>query len=748
VEGRDSVSFCMPVGKSVFIEGGTRVAPISSKMRGWGGGIFFTAFLGFFFWGFPQAFAGRPAPRSVECPSLSGWANLGAHSGCRLRFRWAEREASVCLSEAAALAWLEGDATCFSGRWKVRSAPAVGFGWNALKKTELQFLAERQASGLEKGEAQSSLFFRLKKPVERLRFRLSVLLEAGDRSGALRSLLLGQSAGATSAVLRELGHVHVMTATGIHLYAVARWSEKACEWGLSRFPFGSLFQIQRSARIAARLLWFWLWILAGARPGMLRPLCVVVLRMGAEALGLRWRAWAPLLLSLLLDLGVALFWSALGRSDAWAPGRWLYAGAVGGGLLALEYARGRGAWTEHLALAVGSWALVAPAEALLRGWVAPGTPVWSLIEIPFLASWIYPLSILISGFLALEWLELARLIASALGEGVSLGLEAAAYLSMSQPGWLWLVSPLALLGGVTIALLLWGRSFRASLLTAVFLGLGRGAIFFFSPELPAPSVTLQRLVQLDVGQGDAAWLESSDGKGRSRALGFVDVGSPSAWREALAWEWLGKNRVNKIDYVLLTHLDQDHAGELETWVSRIPIGCVTTSQVQWRSPRGQALAERLEASGVRVHSVEEDQGRPREQRCFPFKPLPPAEVSASRTGRKSANFGMTGVWVPFPEGGGYLNLGDADSVQELRFLRAFPLEVRSASLFKLSHHGSKTSSASELLKVIHPERVWLSAGVGNPHGHPHPDILWRLSQAGWGPRFERTDRVGSLEWKR
>ncbi len=747
MEGRDSVSFCIRFGRLAFLQGGTSVSPISSKMRGWEWRMFFAVFCGSWLAGVPTVHAGRPAHRSVECPSLSGWANLGSQPGCRLRFRWPEREASVCLSETAALAWFEADATCFQGRWKVRSAPAVGFGWNQAKRTELQFLAETHAPGAKGAQSRGTLFLRLKKPVERLRFRLSVLLEREDRSGALRSLLLGQSAGGAAAVLRELGHVHVMTATGIHLYAAARWSEKAWEWGLSRFSFGASFRGQRAARIGARLLWFWLWILAGARPGMLRPLGVVVLRMGAEALGLRWRAWAPLLLSLLLDLSVALFWSCLGRSDAWAPGRWLYAGAVGGGLLALEHARGRGAWIEHLALAVGSWALVAPMEALLRGWVAPGTPVWSLVEIPLLASWVYPLSILISGFLALEWLGFAQMLASMLGEGVSLALEAVAYLSMSEPGWLWLVSPLALLGGLAVALLLWGRSFRMCLLVAAFFGLGRGFTFFFSPEAPAPPMTLQRLVQLDVGQGDAAWLESSDALRRSRAIGFVDVGSPRAWREALAWEWLGKNQVKKIDYVLLTHLDQDHAGELETWVSRIPIGCVTTSRVQWRSPRGQALADRLEASGVRVHSVEEDQGRPLERRCFPFEVLPPAdEVSSSQ--RSRANFGMTGVWVPFPEGGGYLNLGDADSEQELRFLRAFASEVRSASVFKLSHHGSKTSSEGALVKALSPERVWLSAGVGNPHGHPHPEILWRLSQAGWGPRFERTDRVGSLEWKR
>lgn len=723
-------------------------------MRSFGRAIYWTWLLSGLFLGCTSAQAGRPEPVQVECPVFSGWARLGSYPGCRLRFEWPERKASVCLSSEAAWARFDSEASCFLGRWKVRSPPFIGVGWNRKKRVELQFLAQAGASDRVQARSRPfALWGRLSLKVERLRFRLSLLLEKSDPSGVLRSLLLGQSAGAAASLLRELGHVHVMAATGIHLYAVARVTEGSLRWTFAKVPWASGFWVQQSVRAVSKLVWLWIWILAGARPGMLRPLAVVVLRMGAETLGVRWRPWAPLLVSLSVDLAVAMLWTLLDRPGAWAPGRWLYAGAVGGGLLALEQVRGRGILREHAAMSVGSWVLVAPFEALLRGWVAPATPLWSLIEIPILTSFVYPLAVAVSVFLAADFTQLSQGLSAILGQAVGLGLEGAAALSMQIPGALWLVSPFPVLLAWVCAVISWGRSTRFVLGFLLLLGLGRLTVSWASSELSAQdssrSDLLQRIVQLDVGQGDAAWLESSSSSRRTRRLGWVDVGSERAWSEGLAWEWLGKNRSWKFDYILLTHLDQDHAGALMAWVSRVPVRCVVTSRFQWESPRGRELADQLREIGIRVHSVELDLGKPLAERCFPFTMIPPqAPAHSMNLGKLGANFAMTGVWVPFPDGGGYLNWGDADQIQEHHFLRANLNTMSRASIFKLSHHGSKTSTANEVVAELQPERVWLSVGLGNSYGHPHEEVLGKLNQAGWGTRLERTDRSGNLEWRR
>ena len=119
--------------------------------------------------------------------------------------------------------------------------------------------------------------------------------------------------------------------------------------------------------------WAWLvaWLLSGRRAGMLRPWAVVCLRIGARRLGLRWRPLAPLGLSLALDLAVAI----IRHNTLNDPGRWTYALACGGALIA----------RSAPGAAIGAWILAALLQAARDGVVALATPALSLITIPLVA---------------------------------------------------------------------------------------------------------------------------------------------------------------------------------------------------------------------------------------------------------------------------------------------------------------------------------------------------------------------------
>ena len=63
-------------------------------------------------------------------------------------------------------------------------------------------------------------------------------------------------------------------------------------------------------------------------------------------------------------------------------------------------------------------------------------------------------------------------------------------------------------------------------------------------------------------------------------------------------------------------------------------------------------------------------------------------------------------------------------------------------VLKVAHHGSRTSSSSELLAAWRPQIAIISAGRGNRFGHPAPDVVDRL--AAIGARIYRTDRDGEV----
>jgi competence protein ComEC len=84
--------------------------------------------------------------------------------------------------------------------------------------------------------------------------------------------------------------------------------------------------------------------------------------------------------------------------------------------------------------------------------------------------------------------------------------------------------------------------------------------------------------------------------------------------------------------------------------------------------------------------------------------------------------------------------GDAERKTE----RMIAPELRPVTLLKVAHHGSSTSSISELMCRIQPQFAVISVGKFNRYGHPRPEILERLTAA--GACTFRTDMNGAVSF--
>jgi competence protein ComEC len=80
-----------------------------------------------------------------------------------------------------------------------------------------------------------------------------------------------------------------------------------------------------------------------------------------------------------------------------------------------------------------------------------------------------------------------------------------------------------------------------------------------------------------------------------------------------------------------------------------------------------------------------------------------------------------------------------DDVDPLLVARGLP----PIDVLKVAHHGSKTASTPAFLGVVKPAVAIVSAGAGNPYGHPARSTLDRLAST--GARVLRTDTDGSVE---
>lgn len=660
------------------------------------------------------------------CPALRPATRRGVPD-CWVEFEL-QSTRKLCISHQAWRQWLlqpDPQSLCgeWKGRWRVRS-PLHNELDPVPSKTSIDVF---QAKGLPANpRVHPNVLETLWQILERARERASGLLHPWDRWGVLRHLLLGEKKDShRQNFIRRLGFIHLFTASGIHLYALAEFWSRVFLFLSSRLEIPISVALPLSRGLSA-MSWTLAWFFAGAPLGMLRPWIVVCLRVLARILGFRWRLFAPLGVALGLDLALSLFGLTRNFSD---PYRWYYALAVGGGLLCLD--QKRNSWMFALSLAISSWIFVALFEIWKDGLVALATPILSFATIPVLAL-LYPLLwfLLSIGSLGASGLERVFEI---LSRFVSFLLDGAIRQSLSFDT-LWIIPQEALLVGAVLALstLLVTKRWNWSLLALILI-----ARFGWTlrPQDQAPA-SIQKLEQLDVGQGDAAWVLDSN-----QRAGLIDTGAERALGEDAWIRFFAKRGVREISWIALTHLDQDHSGGVLQLARILPLGCILTSWQELHTPRGQKLARHLNKMGVSI-SVWESA---RSANCLPdfVAFIPPLQEETH--GR---NKNMSAILLTLGKESFYFSAGDANSKDEERLGRwvekqfpALPSE-NSRRILKISHHGSRFSTDLGFLKRIQPTEAWISSGTSNRYGHPSPLVLKRLEML--AIPVKRTDQSGLI----
>jgi competence protein ComEC len=469
-------------------------------------------------------------------------------------------------------------------------------------------------------------------------------------SHLLHALILGGRYSEDS-FLRTTGFVHLSTLTGIHLWLCLMWLQRLrIRWVL----------------FVGSLLIFWLWCLSGLRFGLLRPWSILLLRAGLRKAGYPTHPLLPLGLIVVLECQMLLWFP-----DPWqAQGCLIYALAVGGGAMSRRLLPHH----PHTSLALGSALLPGLYEAWHTGLVALGTPLWSLLSLPLLIHALFPI-LLLSLLTQNPWLLQA--IAWVTTQLASFFDQLA-----KVPGNLWILEPLSLGWGFLLALCLQPKPKIAVLVL--------GALIL-SRLLEGPEKEPSRLIQLDVGQGDALLIQGYEGTGPPLQA--------STWLQHFA-----RFRVQHLDFVGLTHLDQDHAGSLPLLKKLVSIGCIS-------APRA------LNVPGA----------EPFEGNCLPGWKAERAQAGPN---------GVMGILLlPFSDGF-YLNAGDAPANME-RSLH--PPLSGTRRILKLSHHGSLTSTDPVFLDRVKPTEVWISVGKRNTFGHPHLSVLLRIKVP-----IHRTDFHGHI----
>ena len=214
------------------------------------------------------------------------------------------------------------------------------------------------------------------------------------------------------------------------------------------------------------------------------------------------------------------------------------------------------------------------------------------------------------------------------------------------------------------------------------------------------------VIFINVGQGDSTLIRYK----QQNIL--IDTGGSNYNDLALDCliPYFNKLKIRKLDGVLITHSDNDHAGSLTSLKKNFKIDKVIEN----------GLDNPIYFSDLKIEDLNKYKSSTSEDNnynscVFKFK-------------IKETKFLIT---------------GDAP-IQIENYMIKDNLDIK-ADVIKIGHHGSDTSSSYNFLERVNPKLAIISCGYNNIYKHPSSKVLDRLDRL--NIKYIRTDMAGSIVYK-
>lgn len=523
--------------------------------------------------------------------------------------------------------------------------------------------------------------------------RIAAGVDDPAASALLRALAVGDQAAIADPlwdVFRATGTTHLVAISGFHIGLVGAFAGLLGAWAHRAWPGAGLRVPRRPLAACCALAGAAAYsLLAGLSLPVQRTLAMLAAVLLAVALRRRLAAGGALGLAAI----VVLLLDPLAVLNA---GFWLSFGGVFWLLFALD-GRSRDAawriWTR------AQWAAFVALLPLGVAWFQQASlvgPLANAVAIPAVSFVLVPMILL----------AVALQPVPALGDALLAAADGFArlYLGLLAHFAAWPLATLDLPPPGALALLLALTGAAIALLPAAVPGRALAPLLWLPllwPRQAGPVVGHAEVAVLDVGQGLAVVVRTANHAllydvGPARPDGF-DAG------EAVVLPGLRALGVRRLDRIVVSHADVDHAGGLDAVRRRHPLAdllggpdvagartCIAGSHWDWDGVSFEVL--------------------------HPPAHFPPLGNESSCVLRIAT--GGRAILLP----------GDIGTVVEDRLV-ASGARLR-ADVLVLSHHGSRSGSGAPWLASVAPTLAVASAGHRNRFGHPAPEVLARVRDAG------------------
>ena len=245
-------------------------------------------------------------------------------------------------------------------------------------------------------------------------------------------------------------------------------------------------------------------------------------------------------------------------------------------------------------------------------------------------------------------------------------------------------------------------------------------------ELPIEEAGL-KVFFIDVGQGDATLIEVV-----GQGCILVDGGYEEYADKVLTV--LAQEGLDKIDYMVGTHAHADHVGSLSSIMKRITVGTLLVPQEENENFFYTDMLSTARSEGATIAlAVPGDTFTLGDAKVTVYGPFDASE------GVEEINDTSVVLKIEYKEIS-FLLSADAETNEEYDIMNSgYDLQ---ATVLKVGHHGSSSSTGYLWLRSINPKYAVISCGIDNEYGHPTHKTLKRIKDA--DVTLFRTDLQGTI----
>ena len=194
-------------------------------------------------------------------------------------------------------------------------------------------------------------------------------------------------------------------------------------------------------------------------------------------------------------------------------------------------------------------------------------------------------------------------------------------------------------------------------------------------------------------------------------------------------EFLKAQNINKIDYLILTHLDEDHIGGAYKIIQELNIDIIYMPNMENDKEFYKKLVSTANRYNVNIdksltasNDINYNLGQ------ATWKVL---NINSDNPNNKNDSSIVVELCYNSTK---YLFMGDATTkVEESR-------KWNNVDVLKVGHHGSESSTSKDFVEQVHPKYAIIS--TNGRYGHPSTEVLERLEEI--GTKIYRTDENNTI----